>query len=60
MYTYPVKGLSNKLMQFKGPIIFISNYNKVNEDALVNRLKFVNADVPITILNYSILKYRYE
>lgn len=46
MYAYPVKGLSDKLIQFKGPIIFISNYNDVVENSLVNRLKFVHADVP--------------
>lgn len=45
VYAYPVKCLSDKLIQFKGPVIFISNYNYVNEDALVNRLKFVHADV---------------
>lgn len=47
MYAYLVKGLSGKLIQFKGPIVFISNYNDVIENTFVNRLKFVHADVDV-------------
>lgn len=45
-YAYPVKCGIAKLITFKGPIIFVSNANDVNDDALCNRLLFVSANTP--------------
>lgn len=45
-YAYSVKGLSDRMICFTGPIIFISNFNEINDDAIRNRLLFVSADVP--------------
>lgn len=45
-YAYPVKCKSDNVIVFKGPIIFISNSNSVEDDALSVRLLFVSAETP--------------
>lgn len=44
--AYPVKCSSDSVFSFSGPIIFVSNENNVDDDAIKARLKFVEADVP--------------
>lgn len=45
MYAYPVKCGADALIQFKGPIMFVSNYDyEEADDAMKNRLLFVSAD----------------
>lgn len=44
--SYAVKCCSDKLILFRGPIIFISNFEEVGDYALRNRLLFVSADTP--------------
>lgn len=45
-YSYPVKCMSDRVIEFRGPIIFVSNYREITEEAVLNRLKIVHADVP--------------
>lgn len=42
-FSYPVKGLCDKMINFAGPIIFVSNDNEVSDPALISRLLFVSA-----------------
>lgn len=44
--AFPVKCEPDKLIKFQGPIIFISNFNVISDEAFKSRLLFVNADVP--------------
>lgn len=44
-YAYPVKCEPDKNIRFCGPIIFISNYREIADEALSNRLLFVSAEV---------------
>lgn len=45
-FAAPVKGCSSKLLSFHGPVIFVSNFEKVQDMALRSRLLFVQADAP--------------
>lgn len=42
-YAYPVKCGVDRNIIFKGPIIFISNYSEISDQALRNRLLFIEA-----------------
>lgn len=44
--AYPVKGGLDLYIQFRGPIIFVSNENDIDDEALQSRLIFVSADTP--------------
>lgn len=44
-YAYPVKCEPDKNICFRGPIIFVSNFREINDEALSNRLYFVSAEV---------------
>lgn len=44
--AFPVKGQADKIINFQGHIIFISNFDLIRDGALRNRLLFVSADVP--------------
>lgn len=46
LFAYPVKGQSDKIFKFDGPIIFISNFYHIEDIALLNRLFVVEADSP--------------
>lgn len=46
MSAYPVKCGVDKLIKFNGPIIFVSNFEVIDDDALRNRLFFISADSP--------------
>lgn len=43
-FAYPVKCGADLLITFKGPIIFISNENNIDDDALRARMFFVSAE----------------
>lgn len=43
-FAYPVKGCADKIFAWRKPIIFISNFDNINDEALRARLLFVNAD----------------
>lgn len=45
-YAYPVKCSSDINIVHKGPIVFISNFFDINDDALLNRLVVINAEIP--------------
>ncbi|KAK9758453.1 hypothetical protein QE152_g604 [Popillia japonica] len=45
-YSYPVKHAPAKLITFRGPVIFISNFHEILDPALKSRLEIVYADVP--------------
>ncbi|KAK9675184.1 RNA helicase [Popillia japonica] len=45
-YSYPVKHAPAKLITFRGPIIFISNFHEILDPAFRSRLEIVYADVP--------------
>lgn len=45
-YAYPVKCGLDKIFVFRGPIIFVSNFNDVEDVALKSRLYFVSAETP--------------
>lgn len=45
-YAYSVKGKSSIEIKFLGPIIFVSNFFEIEDEALVQRLKVVRADRP--------------
>lgn len=45
MCAFPVKCESDRVFAFHGPVIFVSNFNEVTDDALKARLLFVFADV---------------
>lgn len=42
-YAYPVKCEPDKIITFTGPIIFVSNYDEIVDEALRSRLYFVSA-----------------
>lgn len=45
-YSFPVKCDTDLSIVFCGPIIFISNFNEVDDVAFKNRLLFVSAQIP--------------
>lgn len=45
-FSYPVKCDMDLTFSFCGPVIFVSNYNEIVEEALINRLLFVSAHSP--------------
>lgn len=45
-FSYPVKCGEDKIIAFRGPIIFVSNFEIVDDMALRNRLHFVSASTP--------------
>lgn len=45
-YSYPVKCEQDKSISFNGPIVFVSNFFEINDDALLSRLTVINADRP--------------
>lgn len=46
MYSYPVKCSNELQFVFKGPIIFISNFFNITDEALLSRLIVVRAENP--------------
>lgn len=45
-YAYPVKCEQDMIIEFKGPIIFVSNLNDIADAPLMTRLLFVSAQTP--------------
>lgn len=45
-YAYPVKCERDQIIQWRKPIIFVSNFDEVSDPALRQRLKFVRAEEP--------------
>lgn len=45
-FAYSIKGLSDKVISFRGPIIFVSNFYEIDNIALQNWLKFIYANCP--------------
>lgn len=46
MYSYPVKCSSELNFAFKGPIIFVSNFFNITDQALLSRLLVIRAENP--------------
>lgn len=44
VFAAPVKCESSILIKFDGPVIFVSNFNNVDDDALLNRLCVIEAN----------------
>ena len=45
-FAYPVKGTIDKMITFRGPIIFVSNYDEMTDLPLRSRCLFVSAETP--------------